>query len=98
MLEDFLLNRLRRTAQRHRSAHPLATSDADECFIMNSALRNLMMNATQLQAHLREHGLCARGPARVPDHTTRIRHHRLAWAREHLRWKRNQWASVLFSD
>ena len=47
---------------------------------------------------LHQHGLCARWPARVPDHTTRHRRHRLAWAKEHLHWTRDQWASVLFSD
>ncbi|KAJ8370082.1 hypothetical protein SKAU_G00101100 [Synaphobranchus kaupii] len=104
-----------RVTERHRSGRPLATSHTDDRFIVNSALRNRMMNATQLQAHLREvrgtqvsrqtirnrlhqRGLRARRPARVPDHTTRHRRHRLAWAREHLRWTRDQWASVLFSD
>uniref|UniRef100_A0A671VKC8 HTH cro/C1-type domain-containing protein n=1 Tax=Sparus aurata TaxID=8175 RepID=A0A671VKC8_SPAAU len=104
-----------RVTERHRSGRPLATSHTDDRFIVNSALRNRMMNADQIQAHLREvrgtqvsrqtirnrlHqcGLRARRPARVPDHTTRHRRHRLAWAREHLRWTRNQWASVLFSD
>ncbi len=103
-----------RVTERHRSGHPLDTSHADDRFIVNSALRNRMMKATQLQARLREvrgtrvtrqtiqnrlhqHGLCARRPARVPDHTTRHRRHRLA-CREHLRWTRNQWTSVLLSD
>uniref|UniRef100_A0A667WHT7 Transposase Tc1-like domain-containing protein n=1 Tax=Myripristis murdjan TaxID=586833 RepID=A0A667WHT7_9TELE len=98
-----------RVTERHRSGHPLATSHTDDRFIVNSALWNRMMNATQLQARLREvrgtqvscqtirnrlhqHGLRARRPARVPDHTTRHRCHRLAWAREHLRWTRDQWA------
>uniref|UniRef100_A0A667XNA2 Transposase Tc1-like domain-containing protein n=1 Tax=Myripristis murdjan TaxID=586833 RepID=A0A667XNA2_9TELE len=101
-----------RVTERHRSGRPLATSHTDDRFIVNSALRNRMMNATQLKARLREvrgtqvscqtirnrlhqHGLRARRPARVPDHTTRHRCHRLAWAREHLRWTRDQWASVL---
>uniref|UniRef100_A0A667WJH9 Transposase Tc1-like domain-containing protein n=1 Tax=Myripristis murdjan TaxID=586833 RepID=A0A667WJH9_9TELE len=98
-----------RVTERHRSGRPLATSHTDDRFIVNSALRNRMMNATQLQARtqvslqtirnrLHQHGLRARRPARVPDHTTRHRCHRLAWAREHLRWTRDQWASVLFSD
>ena len=42
--------------------------------------------------------LCARRAVGVPDHTTRHRRHHLAWAREHLHWKRDQWALVLFSD
>ncbi len=69
------------------------TSHADDRFIVNSALWNRIMNATQLQARLRDvrdtrvsrqtirnrlnqHGLRARWPARVPDHTTRHRRHR----------------------
>uniref|UniRef100_A0A3B1IY54 Transposase Tc1-like domain-containing protein n=1 Tax=Astyanax mexicanus TaxID=7994 RepID=A0A3B1IY54_ASTMX len=74
-----------RVTERRRSGRPLATSQADDRYIVNNALRNRMMDATQLQAHLRE----VRG--------TQV-HHRLAWAREHLRWTRDQWASVLFSD
>uniref|UniRef100_A0A3B3S651 Transposase Tc1-like domain-containing protein n=1 Tax=Paramormyrops kingsleyae TaxID=1676925 RepID=A0A3B3S651_9TELE len=101
-----------RVTERHRSGRPLITSYTDDGFIVNSVLRNRMMNATQLQAHLMEvrgiqvsrqtirkrlhqRGLCARRPARVPDHTIRHRRHRLAWAREHLGWARDQWASVL---
>ncbi|KAJ8371333.1 hypothetical protein SKAU_G00113610 [Synaphobranchus kaupii] len=45
-----------RVTERHRSGRPLATSHTDDRFIVNSALRNRMMNATQLQAHLRETG------------------------------------------
>uniref|UniRef100_A0A667ZG46 Transposase Tc1-like domain-containing protein n=1 Tax=Myripristis murdjan TaxID=586833 RepID=A0A667ZG46_9TELE len=104
-----------RLTERHRSGRPLATSHTDDRFIVNNALRNRMMNATQIQAclrevrgtqvshqtirnHLHQHGLRARRPARVPDHATRHRCHCLAWARQHLRWTRDQWASVLFSD
>ncbi|KAL7840682.1 hypothetical protein AOLI_G00260050 [Acnodon oligacanthus] len=104
-----------RVTERHRSGRPLATSHTDDCFIVNSALRNQMMNATQLQAHLREvrgtrvsrqtiqnplhqRGLRAGRSARVPDHTSRHVRHCLAWAREHLRWTRDQWASALFPD
>ncbi len=42
-----------RVTERHRSGHPLATSHADDCFIVNSALWNRIMNATQLQARLK---------------------------------------------
>uniref|UniRef100_A0A3Q2YAR5 Transposase Tc1-like domain-containing protein n=1 Tax=Hippocampus comes TaxID=109280 RepID=A0A3Q2YAR5_HIPCM len=91
--------------QQCTSRRPLATSNKDDHYIVNNAPRNWMMNATQLKAHLRE----VRGTQvsrqtirnrlhQVPDHTTRHRHHRLAWAREHFRWTRDQWASVLFSD
>lgn len=43
-----------RVTERHTSRHTLATSHTDYHFIVNTALRNQMMNATQLQAHLRE--------------------------------------------
>uniref|UniRef100_A0A665V7J6 Transposase Tc1-like domain-containing protein n=1 Tax=Echeneis naucrates TaxID=173247 RepID=A0A665V7J6_ECHNA len=82
--------------ERHRSGRPSATSHTDERFIVNSALRNQMMNATQLQAHFRE----VRG-TQVSRQTIRnrlrqrgLRRH-LEWAREHLCWTRDQWASVL---
>lgn len=37
---------------RYRNGQPLATSHTDDFFIVNSALWNRMMNATQLQAYL----------------------------------------------
>ena len=43
-----------RVTERHRSGRPLATSHADDGYIVNNALRNQMMNATQLQARSRE--------------------------------------------
>ena len=43
-----------RVTERRRSGRPLATSRADDRYIVNTALRNRMMNATQLQARLRE--------------------------------------------
>ncbi|MED6232706.1 hypothetical protein ATANTOWER_001310 [Ataeniobius toweri] len=43
-----------RVTKRHRSGRPLATSHTDDGFIVNSALRNQMINGTQLQAHLTE--------------------------------------------
>ncbi len=99
-----------RVTERYRSGCALATSHADDRFIVNSALWNRIMNATQLQARLREvrgtrasrqiirnhlhqHGLRARWPARVLDHTTRHRRHRQgAFALD------EEPASVLFSD
>ncbi len=43
-----------RVTERHRGGRPLATSHADDHFIVNSALWNWIMNPTQLQACLRE--------------------------------------------
>lgn len=98
-----------RVTERYTSGRPLATSHADHCFIVNSAL----WNGTQLQEHFREvrctqvsrqtirnclhqGGLHAGWPARAPDETTSHTRHRLTWAKEHLRWTRDQRASALF--
>uniref|UniRef100_A0A671RVS7 Transposase Tc1-like domain-containing protein n=1 Tax=Sinocyclocheilus anshuiensis TaxID=1608454 RepID=A0A671RVS7_9TELE len=53
-----------RVTEMHRSGCLLATSHADDRFIVNSALRNRMMKAI-LQARLREHGLRARRPTHL---------------------------------
>uniref|UniRef100_A0A3Q3G5H9 Transposase Tc1-like domain-containing protein n=1 Tax=Kryptolebias marmoratus TaxID=37003 RepID=A0A3Q3G5H9_KRYMA len=90
-----------RVRERHRSGCPLAKSHTDDCFVVNSALWNRMMNATQLQAHLREvRGTpLSRQTIRNCLHLRGLhRRHRFAWAREHFCWTRDQWASVLFSD
>uniref|UniRef100_A0A672MYD0 Transposase Tc1-like domain-containing protein n=1 Tax=Sinocyclocheilus grahami TaxID=75366 RepID=A0A672MYD0_SINGR len=96
-----------RVTERHRSERPLATSHADDSFIVNSALWNQIMNCTQLHAHLRE----MRG-TRVSRQTIRNRLHQHGLrvvlddlqgylttppgtgviVREHLCWTRNQWA------
>lgn len=47
---------------------------------------------------LRESGLRARHPVRVPMLTARHRRARLAYARQHLQWNMRQWGNVLFSD
>lgn len=75
-------------AERRRRGHPLATSHTDDCFIVNSALQNQMITATQLHAHLREvrgnlvlhqtiwnclHQRCLHARW-VPNHTTRHRY------------------------
>uniref|UniRef100_A0A673KE60 Transposase Tc1-like domain-containing protein n=1 Tax=Sinocyclocheilus rhinocerous TaxID=307959 RepID=A0A673KE60_9TELE len=69
-----------RVTERHRSGRPLATSHADDRFIVNSALRNRMMNATQLQARLKGEMRGTRVSHQtirtLPDHTTRHRRHR----------------------
>lgn len=47
-----------------------------------------------IERHLHQNGLRTKLLIRVPDHTTRHRHHLC----KHLHWTRNQWASVLFTD
>uniref|UniRef100_A0A8B9R341 Transposase Tc1-like domain-containing protein n=1 Tax=Astyanax mexicanus TaxID=7994 RepID=A0A8B9R341_ASTMX len=86
-----------RVTERRKSGRPLATSQADDRYIVNNALRNRMMNATQLQGCLREvRGTqVSRKTIRNRLHQHGLRARRPARAREHFRWTRDQWASVL---
>lgn len=47
-----------RVRERHRSGHPLTTPHLHDRSIVNSAPQNRMMNATRIQAHLREAPKC----------------------------------------
>lgn len=51
-----------------------------------------------VRRRLRQNQLNARRPFRAPILTERNRANRLQWAQNHLRWTRQRWGSVLFSD
>jgi len=51
-----------------------------------------------VRRRLRHSQLRARRPFRGPILTGQNRERRLQWARNHLRWTRQRWGSVLFSD
>ena len=51
-----------------------------------------------VERRLKDHGLTARRPFRGPVLSARNRQNRLAWAYQHLRWTRQRWGSVLFTD
>uniref|UniRef100_A0A3B3QRZ8 Transposase Tc1-like domain-containing protein n=1 Tax=Paramormyrops kingsleyae TaxID=1676925 RepID=A0A3B3QRZ8_9TELE len=91
-----------RVTERHRSGRPLATSHTDDRFIVNSALRNRMMNATQFQAQLREERgtQVSRQTIRNCSHQCCLRARRFARVPDHTtRHRRHHlWASVLLSD
>uniref|UniRef100_A0A3Q3XEU1 Transposase Tc1-like domain-containing protein n=1 Tax=Mola mola TaxID=94237 RepID=A0A3Q3XEU1_MOLML len=60
-------------------------------------VRGTRVSRQTIRNRLHQLGLPARRPARVPDHTTGHRRHRLIvlhGAREHLRWTRNQWVRL----
>ena len=68
-------------------------------------LRSRFRNATNtnistqtVRRRLREQNLRARRPAVRPRLTAAHRVRRLAWARQHVTWTRDQWARVLFTD
>ena len=68
-------------------------------------LRGMLRRATHtnisvqtVRRRLHEQNLHARRPAVRPRLTQAHRLRRLAWARQHVRWTRQQWASVLFTD
>uniref|UniRef100_A0A3Q2YB55 Transposase Tc1-like domain-containing protein n=1 Tax=Hippocampus comes TaxID=109280 RepID=A0A3Q2YB55_HIPCM len=84
-----------RVTESCRSGHPLSTFHADDRYIVYKALRNRMMNVrgTQVSRQTIRNRF-----HQLPDHTTGHWCHCLAWAREHLRWMKDQWVSVLFFD
>lgn len=96
---------------RPRSGRPRVTTAADDRYIVTQHLRNRRLSAT---ATGRQHGIhpqTVRNRLRQNVQPIRAyrpyfgqiltRHHRAArrnWCRRHLRWRRNDWNSVLFSD
>lgn len=59
---------------------------------------NRRIHARTVQRRLKEVGVKARRPYVGPILPARNRRQRLQWAREHVRWTRQQWRNVLFSD
>ena len=56
------------------------------------------ISATALRRRLHNAGMYARRPFECIPLNGRHRNARLRWAREHVSWTRQQWASVLFTD
>ncbi|XP_073689709.1 uncharacterized protein [Garra rufa] len=100
-----------RTADHPRSGRPCVTTPAQDRYIQISHLRdgyrmatttarvtpgthNPSITAQTVRNRLREAGLRACRPV-VRQVLTR--HHRL-WAQNHLRWTRQEWQKVLFTD
>ena len=59
---------------------------------------NIHVSAVTIRHRLREFNLAPRRPATGPMMTADHRRARLAFAREHVNWMEEDWASVLFSD
>uniref|UniRef100_A0A3Q3DFA6 Transposase Tc1-like domain-containing protein n=1 Tax=Hippocampus comes TaxID=109280 RepID=A0A3Q3DFA6_HIPCM len=93
-----------------RGGSPLATSFADDRYIVNNALRNRTMNATQLQACLREVRAMPVSQQTIQNHLhqrglrarrpARVPGHPTGHRSHRLAWTRkhlrwDQWASVL---
>ena len=86
----------------------IETRAARARFITANQIENDVRNAARPAARLISHqtkrnrlhaaGLRARKPAKRPKMTAAHRAARLRWAREHVRWNRQQWANVMFSD
>lgn len=62
------------------------------------AASNVTVSDQTIRNRLREANLRSRRPAVRPVLTRAHRAARLAWARRHLPWTRQQWARVLFTD
>lgn len=56
------------------------------------------ISASTVRRRLHNAGLYARQPVVCVPLTRRQRRARLPWAREHVSWTRQQWASVLYTD
>ncbi|GFX99934.1 transposable element Tcb2 transposase [Trichonephila clavipes] len=56
------------------------------------------ISATTVRNRLHNAGLYARRPVACVPLNGRQRRNRLCWAREHVFWTQQQWASVLFTD
>ncbi|GFU73468.1 HTH_Tnp_Tc3_2 domain-containing protein [Trichonephila clavipes] len=56
------------------------------------------ISATTVRNRLHNAGLYARRPVACVPLNGRQRRNRLCWAREHVSWTQQQWASVLFTD
>ncbi|GFW87119.1 HTH_Tnp_Tc3_2 domain-containing protein [Trichonephila clavipes] len=56
------------------------------------------ISATTVRNSLHNAGLYARRPVVCVPLNGRQRRNRLCWAREHVSWTQQQWASVLFTD
>ncbi|GFT40640.1 transposable element Tcb2 transposase [Trichonephila clavipes] len=56
------------------------------------------ISASTVQRRLHNSGLYARRPVVCIPFNRRQRRVRLSWAREHVSWTRQRWASVLFTD
>lgn len=62
------------------------------------AASNVLVSDQTIRNRLREVNMRSRRRAVCPPLTRPQRHARLAWARRHLAWTRQQWSRVLFSD
>ena len=56
------------------------------------------VSAQRIRNRLKSVGLRARRPFRGPTLSVNPRQRRLNWAQNHLRWRRNQWNNILFTD
>ncbi|GFU89597.1 HTH_Tnp_Tc3_2 domain-containing protein [Trichonephila clavipes] len=58
----------------------------------------IRISASTIRRRLHNSGLYARRPVVCAPLNRRQRRARLSWAREHVSWTRQRWASVLFTD
>jgi hypothetical protein len=61
-------------------------------------IRNNRISDQTVRNRLRQSGLRSRRPLKGMELKRQHRIARLQWARAHLRWRRNTWQNILFSD
>ncbi|KAK7094998.1 hypothetical protein V1264_006467 [Littorina saxatilis] len=85
-----------RFIQRHAMQQRLATANnIRQCL---QATANTVVSGQTIRNLLHNFGLRARGPVRETTLTANHRAVRRAWCTQHVRWQRQQWAQVLFTD
>jgi transposase len=97
--------------RRHGGGRVRATTNRDDRHIVLIAMRDrsiscpeikrqlgLRLNVRSIQLRLKEAGLGSYWAVKKPYISAENRKKRVAWAREHLNWTKEQWQSVLWSD
>ncbi|GFT78497.1 transposable element Tcb2 transposase [Trichonephila clavipes] len=80
---------------RHEGEEPLLCRSSLQTTFKHQKRR---ISATTVRNRLHNAGLYARRPVVCVPLNGRQRRNRLCWAREHVSWTQQQWASVLFTD
>ncbi|GFW56835.1 HTH_Tnp_Tc3_2 domain-containing protein [Trichonephila clavipes] len=80
------------------SARRRRTTTVPQLFADHFQASGRRISATTVRNRLHNAGLYARRPVVCVPLNGRQRKNRLCWAREHVSWTQQQWASVLFTD
>ncbi|GFS68477.1 transposable element Tcb2 transposase [Trichonephila clavipes] len=95
---DHELQHLQKTVFLALSARRRRTTTVPQLVADHFQASGRRISATTVRNRLHNAGLYARRPVVCVPLNGRQRRNRLCWAREHVSWTQQQWASVLFTD